>query len=49
MQNLNFRWTLVREWRVVESDEPVNCKFENGRLIPWNTLAGDPAAEDAAL
>jgi hypothetical protein len=23
-KDLMYRWTLVREWRVVESDEPVN-------------------------
>ncbi len=29
-RDLAGRWTLVREWRVVESDEPVNRKIVNG-------------------
>lgn len=28
--DLFMRWTLVRETRVVESDEPVNYKIVNG-------------------
>ena len=25
--DLSMRWTLIRDIRVVESDEPVNCKL----------------------
>lgn len=31
--DLSCRWTAVRDWRVVESDEPVNYKIEDGRLM----------------
>lgn len=27
-RNLFSRWTLVREWRVVESDKPVNYRCD---------------------
>jgi hypothetical protein len=30
--DLYSRWTLVREVRVVPSDEPVNAEWANGRL-----------------
>ena len=29
--DLSIRWTSVRERRVIESDEPVNARFANGR------------------
>ncbi len=29
--DLSLRWTLVREHRVVESNEPVNYEFKDGR------------------
>lgn len=29
--DLSIRWTLVRQRRVVESDEPVNARFVQGR------------------
>lgn len=32
-EELMGRWLLVREFRAVESDEPVNYKFENGRNV----------------
>lgn len=31
---LMWRWVLVTDSRAVESDEPVNYEWENGRLIP---------------
>lgn len=31
--DLSLRWLLVRETRVVESDDPVNYRYESGRLI----------------
>jgi hypothetical protein len=30
--DLSFRWTAVRETRVVESADPVNYRYVNGRL-----------------
>ena len=30
--NLSLRWTLVRDTRVVESDEPVNYSYQDGTL-----------------
>lgn len=27
-RDLMMRWTLVTEWRVVESDEPVNYRYD---------------------
>jgi hypothetical protein len=29
---LSMRWTMVRDTRVVESDEPVNYTYHNGQL-----------------
>lgn len=29
-QALQGRWTLVRDWRAVESNDPVNYRRENG-------------------
>ena len=31
---LRMRWLSVRETRVVESDDPVNYSFKDGRLVP---------------
>jgi hypothetical protein len=31
--DLERRWTLVRDTRVVESDEPVNAKVEDGTFV----------------
>ena len=31
--DLSWRWTAVRKTRVVESDEPVNYRLDEGRLI----------------
>lgn len=33
-RNLMGRWMAVRDWRVVESTDPVNYKFENDVLAP---------------
>jgi hypothetical protein len=33
VQNLMMRWFTVRETRVVESDDPVNYRWEEGRLV----------------
>ena len=30
---LSMRWILVRETRAVESDDPVNYRWENGQLV----------------
>ena len=32
VRDLAFRWRLVRQTRVVESEEPVNYRFVEGRL-----------------
>ena len=33
VRDLASRWFLVRETRVVESDEPVNYRWVDGRLL----------------
>jgi hypothetical protein len=33
-KSLSLRWILVREHRVIESEDPVNAKFVNGRSVP---------------
>jgi hypothetical protein len=32
-KDLSWRWTLVRDYRVVESTEPVNYHFVDGKLV----------------
>jgi hypothetical protein len=32
--DLSMRWTMVRETRVVESDEPVNYTYHDRKLRP---------------
>jgi hypothetical protein len=32
-RDLMMRWTLVRDIRVVESDDPVNYAWRDGRLV----------------
>jgi hypothetical protein len=32
--DLSMRWTLVRDTRVVESNDPVNYKMEGGKAQP---------------
>lgn len=41
--DLYSRWTLVREWRVVESTDSVNYTFSNERLVAV-TKSGETAA-----
>jgi hypothetical protein len=33
VKDLERRWILVRETRVVESNDPVNYRWEEGRLV----------------
>ena len=33
VRDLSYRWLMVRDTRVVESDEPVNYRWVNGRLV----------------
>lgn len=33
-RDLASRWMLVEDWRVDESDQPVNYKLVDGELIP---------------
>ena len=33
MANLASRWLLVRETRAVESDDPIDYSWRNGKLI----------------
>jgi hypothetical protein len=33
VDDLAMRWTLVRDTRVIQTDDPVNCKWENGRAV----------------
>lgn len=33
VRDLSWRWTLVRETRVVESDDPVNYRYVDGKLV----------------
>lgn len=33
VKDLASRWTLVRETRVVPSDDPVNYRIEHGKLV----------------
>jgi hypothetical protein len=33
VRDLSYRWLLVRDTRVVESDEPVNYRWIDGRLV----------------
>lgn len=30
--DLTLRWTAVRDTRIVACDEPVNCRYADGRL-----------------
>ena len=39
--DLAMRWTLVRATRVVESDDPVNYRYENGRSIAIEAARND--------
>jgi hypothetical protein len=37
-RDLSYRWTLVLDYRVDESDDPVNCEW-NGRNVHLKTVA----------
>ena len=43
VQDLIMRWLAVRETRVVESDDPVNYRYINGRLESLTSEAAMPA------
>lgn len=40
--DLSMRWTLVRETRSVESNEPVNYVWQDGRAIRKDDIATIP-------
>jgi hypothetical protein len=33
-RDLSYRWILVRDFRAVESDDPVNYRYIDHRLVP---------------
>jgi hypothetical protein len=39
-RDLAARWTLVTDWRAVESDQPVNARIVEGRLELVSAAAG---------
>ena len=39
VRDLSWRWTAVRETRVVESDDPPNYRYVDGGLLPYSMLA----------
>jgi hypothetical protein len=43
VQDLMMRWFAVRETRVVESDDPVNCRYVDSRLDSLTSEAASPA------
>jgi hypothetical protein len=47
-QHLALRWTLVEQWRVQPSDEPVNYRFEHGTLVPYPPPNNDSRCERPA-
>lgn len=34
IRGLAYRWTAVRDWIVVESDDPVNSVMKDGKACP---------------
>ena len=43
VQDLMMRWFAVRETRVVQSDDPVNYRYGDGRLESLTSEAATPA------
>jgi hypothetical protein len=43
VRDLMMRWFAVHETRAVESDDPVNYRYANGRLESLTTEAATPA------
>jgi len=43
VQDLMMRWFAVRETRVVQSDDPVNYRYGDGRLESLTLEAAKPA------
>lgn len=37
--NLAMRWTSVRDWRAVESTDPVNYAWRDGQLVRLETVS----------
>src|SRR5712692_783911 len=44
VRDLMMRWFAVRETRIVESDDPVNYRYVDGRLESLTSEAGDAGA-----
>ena len=42
VQDLMMRWLAVRKTRIVESDDPVNYRYINGRLESLTSEAAMP-------
>ena len=49
VQDLMMRWFAVRETRVVESDDPVNYRWEEGRLVEIATEKAVKPVDDRIL
>lgn len=45
VKNLSWRWTAVRDTRVVESTEPVNSVWTEGHTEPYCERVGDESAK----
>ena len=43
VRDLMMRWFVVRETRVVQSDDPVNYRYVDGRLESLTSRAAPPA------
>ena len=43
VRDLMMRWFAVRETRIVESDDPVNYRYVDGRLESLTSEAATPA------
>jgi hypothetical protein len=43
VRDLMMRWLVVRETRIVESDDPVNYRYIDGRLESLTSEAAPPS------
>jgi hypothetical protein len=49
VKDLERRWILVRETRVVESDDPVNYRWDEGKLVEIATEQAVKPVDDRLL
>jgi hypothetical protein len=49
VEDLMWRWTAVRDVRVVQCEDPVNYAWRDGKVVQWLALTPEPKLNDTKV